>query len=453
MKYFPLNELFELVGRFPEGISLEELLVGLGSSVSRRTLQRNLSNLVNEKKLIAIGKTKARRYKLPVTFSPIKKLNAQFQIILSSEGEQIQKIISQPIQMRLPVSYERSFLESYLPNKNFYLSKSDRQKLNEMGGAKESGYPAGTFARQVFQSLLIDLSWNSSRLEGNTYSLLDTIRLLEKGQLAQGKDLKDAQMILNHKAAIEFLIESAEETGVNRFTILNLHTLLSDNLLNDPSASGRLRFIPVGIGRSVYQPSAIPQVINECFNLLINKAHSILDPFEQAFFLMVHLPYLQPFDDVNKRTSRLAANIPLIQNNLCPLSFIDVPEEIYINALLGVYELNRTELLRDVFMWAYQRSCLLYATTRKSIGDPDPFRMKYRQAIQSVIHEIVQQELAQEQAVLAIRKHSKDVLPEDRSRFMEMIENDIRNLHEGNLARYRLRPSEYEAWKKKWSKS
>src|SRR5437773_2412409 len=100
-------------------------------------------------------------------------------------------------------------------------------------------------------------------------------------------------------------------------------------------------------------PNCDPTVIQECFDLLVTKANRIKDPFEQAFFLMVRIPYLQAFDDVNKRTSRLAANIPLIQNNLCPLSFIDVPEEMYINGLLGVYELKRVELLRDIFAWSY----------------------------------------------------------------------------------------------------
>ncbi len=118
---------------------------------------------------------------------------------------------------------------------------------------------------------MIDLSWNSSRLEGNTYSLLETERLLEWGNAAKGKDLKETQMILNHKGAIEFLINSAEEIGVNRFTILNLHTFLSDNLISDPAASGRLRTFAVGISHSVYVPIAIPQVIHECFDSLITQ--------------------------------------------------------------------------------------------------------------------------------------------------------------------------------------
>src|SRR5262249_16344248 len=151
--------------------------------------------------------------------------------------------------------------------------------LHALGRVEEESYPAGTFAQQIFARLLVDLSWNSSRLEGNTYSLLDTERLIQWGDAPVGKDLKETQMILNHKSAIEFLINSAKEIGINRYTILNLHALLSDNLLSDPTFCGRLRIYPVAISHSTYLPIAIPQVIEECFNLILEKAHAIHDPF------------------------------------------------------------------------------------------------------------------------------------------------------------------------------
>ena len=212
-------------------------------------------------------------------------------------------------------------------------------------GKTDGPCPAGTYALQIYSRLLIDLSWNSSRLEGNTYSLLETERLLELSEAAEGKNLKEAQMIMNHKAAIEFLMEQADGFGINRYTLLNVHALLSNNLLSHSESCGRLRTIPVGITDTVYQPTAIPHLIEECFQTIVDKARAIKNPFEQAFFLMVHIPYLQPFEDVNKRVSRLAANIPLIHDNLCPLSFVDVPTQMYIDGHLGVYELNRIELL------------------------------------------------------------------------------------------------------------
>src|ERR1700733_6181430 len=122
-------------------------------------------------------------------------------------------------------------------------------------------------------------------------------------------------MILNHKIAIEMVVEGGDDIGINRFTLLNLHAALSENLMADSEASGRLRLRPVEIGKSVYTPLAVPQIVEELLDLIIRKAAAINDPFERAFFLMVHVPYLQPFEDVNKRVSRLAANIPLIKND------------------------------------------------------------------------------------------------------------------------------------------
>src|ERR1035438_1925019 len=150
-------------------------------------------------------------------------------------------------------------------------------------------------------------------------------------------------MILNHKAAIEMLADQAEEIGFNRYTICNLHALLADNLLADPAASGRLRSKPVGISGTVFHPLEVPQAIEENFQQILDKATAIVDAFEQSFFVMVHIPYLQTFEDVNKRVSRLSANIPLVRRNLCPLSFVDVPVDDYVDATLGVYELNRVD--------------------------------------------------------------------------------------------------------------
>jgi hypothetical protein len=147
--------------------------------------------------------------------------------------------------------------------------------------------------------LLIDLSWNSSRLEGNTYSLLDTRRLIEFGEETQGSSHLDAQMILNHKDAIAFLVSAADDIAYNRYTILNLHGILANNLLPDQAAAGRLRRMAVGIAQSSFHPLEMPQLIEECFDQILATASAIQDPFEQAFFAMVHLPYLQPFDDVN----------------------------------------------------------------------------------------------------------------------------------------------------------
>ena len=166
---------------------------------------------------------------------------------------------------------------------------------------------------------------------------------------------------------------------------------------------------------------------------------------------MVHLPYLQPFEDVNKRTSRLAANIPLIKLNLSPLSFVDVPQRDYLEGILGVYELNRVDLLRDVFVWAYRRSCSRYAAVQQTLGNPDPFRIQHREAMHRVLGEVVRGGWDKLQAAAHIRQQAEKLTtPENRPRFITLVESELGHLHEGNFARYHLRPVEYETWRKTW---
>ena len=444
--------IIRAVATFPDGAAVDDIMGALDEPPARRTLQRRVATLVAQNRLSAVGGGWARRYRLPVPKVSVKEpVDKAVTLPLSPEGEAVRDLVAAPIHQRKPEGYRREFLDAYRPNESAYLSPELREHLEKLGRGSEADLPPGTYARQVLNRLLIDLSWNSSRLEGNTYSLLETERLLELGEGAEGKDAREAQMILNHKAAIELLVDQAAEIGLNAYTICNLHALLADNLLADPGACGRLRSIPVSITGTVFHPVEGPQVIEECFGQILDVAASIENAFEQAFFMMVHIPYLQPFDDVNKRVSRLAANIPLIRRNLCPLSFVDVPERDYTRAVLGVYELNRTEYLRDVFAWAYERSCARYAAVRQSLGEPDPFRLKYRDAIRQTVAEVVKGRMDKKSAVQHIRVRAEDLgALEDTRRFAEIVETELQRLHEGNIARYRLRPSEFAAWMDVW---
>lgn len=453
------DNLLEVVGQFPAGAGLDQIEARLVAAPTRRTLQRWVNDLLAQGRLHKEGRGRATRYlragavaaSNPASRQTNAATQAQILIPLSDTAQAIEAHVRQPIALRTPVGYRRDFLDGYRPNVSFYLPAAIRAELLVHGQAVTTREPAGTYARQIAHRLLIDLSWNSSRLEGNTYSLLETERLLNAGEAAQGKDALEAQMILNHKEAIEFLIASAQEIGFNRYTLLNLHALLSDNLLEDPTASGRLRTMAVGIGQTVFMPLEGPQRIDECFQQVLDTAAAIDDPFEQAFFAMVHLPYLQPFEDVNKRVSRLAANIPLIQRNLCPLSFVDVSPQTYISAMLGIYELNRVELLRDVFIWAYKRSCARYSAVRQSLGEPDPFRMQYRVQIADAVAQAVRERMDKTQAIAFIRHCADTGLPvPDRARFVEVTETQLMSLHEGSIARFRLRPSEFAAWAAVW---
>ena len=431
-----------------EGLSIEQIEENLNFSIERRTLQRRLKELKESNRLLTKGEARSTRY-----FPKVKKYEDEASedlIPLSIEGKKILKLISLSEIQRIPVGYNKQFLENYLPNIDSYLSPKEKEILLEIGKTQGDNQAAGTYARQILNRLLIDLSWNSSRLEGNTYSLLDTELLIHDGKPADDKSAKETQMILNHKDAIEFLVDESDEIGFNRYTILNLHALLSNNLLPNPSASGRLREFGVGITNSVFTPLEIPQLISEYFDLILSKVNQIKDPFEQAFFILVHFPYLQPFDDVNKRVSRLAANIPFNRKNLSPLSFIDVPEDYYIKGMLAVYELNRTDLLKDVFIWAFERSAMRYAAIRQSLGEPDTFRLKYRDEMKNTIVKIILQKAQKDGAIQIIKDDANNLPQNDQAKFIESVETELIGLHDGNFARYKISPSEFKRWKQIW---
>jgi hypothetical protein len=479
-----VRDLLRLVGAQWRGASLEELSAAL--PWPRRTLQRRLALLVERGLLEVRGLGRATRYLSVTHFGPSRGAAeraagtvaepreedafapraapaesapaAEAYVPLSPEGAAVRDSVRRPLQLRKPVGYQRWLLDIYQPNRSSYLPPALRVHLRSVGDTaggqgdlRAEPLPAGTWARQILSRLLIDLSWNSSRLEGNSYSLLETRRLLELGETAEGKAALDAQMILNHKAAIEYLVESAGEIDFRPGDICNLHGILSENLLQDVDACGRLRRIPVGISHSVYHPPAVPQLIEEQFEILLDKAAATRDPFEQAFFVMVHLPYLQPFEDVNKRVSRLAANIPLVRHNLCPLSFVDVPARAYLEGHLGIYEEQRIELLRDVFVWAYERSAGRYSAVAQSLGQPDPFRLRYRTQIKETVAEAVRRRLPPREATLFVQQAAVERVPEgELSRFVDVVETELLSLHAGNFARFRLRPSEFEAWQPVW---
>lgn len=469
-----LEAIKRAVTGFPEGASIDDIRRALerppsletlprttlpGRTLPRRTLQRRLALLVARGQLRLEGSGRGSRYRLPAItatgsgqMEPLTgEAYGENYVPTSREGEKVKQIVRLPVHQRTPLGYNRDFLDTYQPNQTFYLPEQTRQHLLRIGQSRSDALPAGTYALQIYNRLLIDLTWNSSRLEGNTYSLLETERLLAGGDMADGKDALETQMILNHKAAIELLVNSASDVGFNSYTLCNLHALLSENLLSDPAACGRLREHSVGIGGSVFHPLQGGVLVRECFADVLRKASAIQNPFEQAFFAMVHLPYLQPFDDVNKRVSRLAANIPLIRENLSPLSFVDVPAKAYVEGLLGIYELNRSALLADVFTWAYERSCARYSAVRQSLGEPDPFRLRYRENIARLITAIVGACMDKKAAVSAIKEQAvNEIAEQDRDQFLEVMETELINLHAGNIARYRISRLQFARWHRTW---
>ncbi len=432
------------------GLTLAELLTQ-HPAIARRTAQRLIAKLIESGQVTARGEGRARRYFVaghPPGTSPLTTRAEGFpqSIPLSADSLDILTYIDQPLEARKPVGYQRDFLDAYRPNETWYLSESLRRQLHKMGRTPDADEPAGTYSRAILNRLLIDLSWASSHLEGNTYSRLDTRELIEHGKAASGKAAIETQMILNHKTAIELLVENIDSAEFNRYTLMNLHSAMAENLLPNPADEGRIRRHAVDIGKSIYRPLSTPQQIENALDGLLNKANQIRDPFEQSFFILVHLPYLQPFADINKRTSRLAANLPLFRANLCPLTFLDVPEQAYSRATLGVYEMTRVELLRDLYVWAYERSTQEYLAIKQDLAEPDPLRLAWRDFIKQTIHEVVTHPDLDplsciQQAVI------KRVSEQEGVSVQALIVEELRRLHEGVLARYGLRPSEYASWR------
>ena len=199
-----LQAILAVVASAENGASVAELMADGRLAFKRRTLQRRLDLLCERGLLVPQGEGRGRRYQIPEPTSDVRGTTTD-QDWLSAEAREIQRLVTQPPSRRQPVGYDPSFLTSYQPNTTFYLPLATRKRLAEMGQVGITDLPAGTYLRQILDRLLIDLAWNSSRLEGNTYSLLETPRLLELGESAEGKATQEAQMILNHKAAIEML--------------------------------------------------------------------------------------------------------------------------------------------------------------------------------------------------------------------------------------------------------
>ncbi len=302
--------------------------------------------------------------------------------------------------------------------------------------------PAGTYARRILEQLLVDLSWASSRMEGNTYDILQTERLIRFGEEAEGKDRKEALMILNHKEAIQYVVDNIEEVGLRRSDLFSIHALLSDGLLADPAMSGRLRAMPVGISHSSYRPLDDVVTVAEEFDILLHKAAQIMDPFEQSFFLLVHIPYLQGFADINKRTSRVASNIPLLKADLAPMSFTTMNDRDYIDGLIGIYELNNVSLFREIYIDAYLASVQKYRVLRADVESPDKAALAYRDFVRAAVRRCVLEFKEFRRGKVLAMAAEAGVPEADREGVVTYVKEQLAGLHEGNVIRYRLNPKD-----------
>jgi len=321
----------------PAGVSPEDLEQHY-SDASRSTLNRRLRELCATGRVRAIGKGRNTRYASAAPF-PV---------------EDVVRYFETDWQERPAVGFRE---EQLLTVPSIAPEKAGRlHKLNARSRPLDKKFLA---------DFLIDFSWASSVLEGSTYSAIDTQALIEYGQRNPDKPVEDALLILNHKNAIEYLWDHRD---LSVETLCRLQSFLtdrhgiaeameSDHFLPDGQRGVPREYEEVRLGRSAYNPPFRPGTgyVSKALGQIVGTART-LDPIATAFYLMTRIPYLQAFANGNKRTSRLAANLPLLKAGMLPISFVDFVKADYITGLSAFYELGDIQIIERAFIQGYVRS-------------------------------------------------------------------------------------------------
>ena len=427
MPHEPKSTMLRCLKEEREPLSLTrfaEKLASQGLSIPPRTLRRWLAEMIRDGLVVKQGLRKSVLY---------QALQYQGGEGFSEESRIAVAQVRRPLFDRMPVAYSEDWFDAYEPNVSRYLPAAVTQQLLDAGQRLRKQDPAGTYAHQIFERLLIDLCYNSSRLEGNTYSRADTERFLLGGKAAPGKTEKEKAMILNHGEAIRYLVDNALRLDVTAETIYTLHYLLADGLV-EYHLAGRVRDHGVRVGGSTYIPFEEPARLQLQLDRIVDKARPIKDPYEQSMFLLVQITYLQAFADVNKRTARLCANIPLIAQNLVPLSFIDVDRSDYNAAVIAIYELQDTGPLADLYVHSYLRTCALYDATVESLGF-DEVRVRYRTQRKECLRTILDEQLGREETKTYLERTVDKLVPENvQDAFTKSVLDDLEVMHIPRLA-------------------
>ena len=414
---------------------------------SRPTINRALRGLLASGLLEKLGQGRSTRYVVTEAakaalgvLSPAPPAAAGSGLLRWSPAVlPLVEALRAPIGTRTPVGYESGFVDNYIPNQSSLLPRRLAIDLFDAGRSRDQ-QPAGTYAREVLEQLLVDLSWSSSRLEGNNKSLLDTKALFEQGEQASPLD-EDSLMLLNHKDAIEFMVDAVPTEGITVPVIVDLQAKLMKDLLKDSRDIGSFRRRVVNINGSVYSPSNVPSLLEEALKSIIDKVRHIQNPVEAAFFLWVNMAYLQPFADGNKRTSRLSANMPLMLHNCAPLSFLDVERTDYASAMLGIYEQRNVAAAVELFEFIYRRSIQKYSVLRAARAVPDPLRARYRRALNELMQFVVLHGRTLDGAFSAVLVEVAD-LPA----LLAIVNTELDHLEQYNCARYNLARGTTQAW-------
>jgi fic protein len=317
-----------------------DITAGTAFKGSDATLKRMIAAGIKAGDIVAEGKARATRYRLSPQAQLLMPLNLDTYFALEVDERQVQSSYNFELingllaETRLFSDKEQSHLDA--------LQEEFRQHVSEL---TDNEY------RKEMERLGIDLSWKSSQIEGNTYTLLETERLLRESKTAEGKTREEAVMLLNHKDALSFVLDNPDylkELTVSH--IEDIHQLLTKELSIDKG----LRRHRVGITGTNYHPLDNEFQIREAMRDACELINSKSNIFEKALLTLVLLSYIQPFSDGNKRTARITSNAILIANDYCPLSFRSVDSIDYKKAMLIFYEQNNLYAFKQIFMEQFE---------------------------------------------------------------------------------------------------
>ena len=320
--------------------SRAEIAEALTNAPNERTLKRIIAECVQKGDIVVSGKGKSTRYSLSAQAHLMMPLN----IDTYFANEVDERLVQETFNFQL--------ICEILPNVTLF-TMEEKERLN--AAHKEFLANMNTLSdveyRKEMERLGVDLSWKSSQIEGNTYSLLETERLLKEKETAQGKTKEEAVMLLNHKDALDFILDYPDylkELTVRR--IEDIHAILTKEL----AVGGGIRKRRVGITGTNYRPldneSQIREALEDTCRLINGKEYV----FEKALLALVLLSYIQPFADGNKRTARISSNAILMAWGYCPLSFRTVDSIYYKKAMLMFYEQNNITAFKQIFIEQYE---------------------------------------------------------------------------------------------------
>jgi len=326
--------------------SSKEIFDGINESFSYATLKRILTNLIANDYLLSTGQGKGTKYLLSPAYELIRPIDIDKYYEMEIDARQIKENFNFDIITKVLKNYN-SFTNNEL-DKLTSLQKEYQKNISELSDIEY---------KKELERLAIDLSWKSSQIEGNTYTLLETERLLKEKETASGKTKEEAIMLLNHKDALDFII--ANDDYLNPLTVSkieDIHKILTKEL----AVERNFRKRRVGISGTNYKPldnefQIVEALKNTCD--LINGKESV---FEKALLALVLISYIQPFMDGNKRTSRIVSNAVLMNNNHCPLSFRTVDSIDYKKAMLLFYEQNNISNFKEIFINQFEFAVRTY---------------------------------------------------------------------------------------------